>query len=104
MVIVMAIDVPISSIVSECLDSGRYLSDLWRMRGRKSKNSPVEGFVAVQSGSGSFLGLSVRVRRLDTTLSENRRNKTNIDRKDDIDTSILKNCGFLNDRWRGQKI
>jgi hypothetical protein len=72
------------------------------MRGRRSKNSPVEGFVVVQSGSGSFVGLSARGSRLDTTLSENRRNKTNIDSEEDIDTSIL-NLPLLNDRWRGQK-
>jgi hypothetical protein len=53
------------------------------MSDRKSKNSPVEGFVIVQSGSGSFFGLFVRGRRLDNALLDNRRNKTN------IDTSIL---------------
>lgn len=59
------------------------------MRGRKSKNSPVEGFVVVQSGSGSFFGLSVRGTRVDEALSQSSRRNRNIDRQEDIDMNIL---------------
>jgi hypothetical protein len=48
------------------------------MRGRRSKNSPVEGFVTVQSGSGSFFGSAYGSIALET-LCRQRRKRNRID-------------------------
>ena len=65
------------------------------MSGRKSKISPVAGFVAVQSGSGSFFGLSARATLLDDTLSQSKKKKRYNKREVDIDINILKRLGSL---------
>ena len=65
------------------------------MSGRKSKNSPVKGFVAVQSGSGSFFSLSARATLLDDTLSQSKKKKRYNKREVDIDINILKRLGSL---------
>jgi hypothetical protein len=65
------------------------------MSGRKSKNSPVKGFVAVQSGSGSFFGLSARATLLEDTLSQSKKKKRYNNREADIDINILKRLGAV---------
>lgn len=59
------------------------------MRGRKSKNSPVAEFVVVQSGSGSFFGLSARVTKFDEALLQSSNKTKNTDREEDTDVNML---------------
>ena len=57
MAIVMSVDQPVSPAISFSHRCNGHFSLSLRMRGRRSKNSPVVGLVTVHSGSGSF-GLS----------------------------------------------
>lgn len=74
MSVVVSVDMPIRSNV-RIIKNIAYLSASLRIRGLRSKNSFVKGFVTVQSGSGSFGAFSALGEIAPETFSGKRRSK-----------------------------